>query len=190
MNQKLTLGIVLILGVVFTMLISSCSSAPKKPSYAENYLSALDSRAGKVVSEQAVKGFSQVFADLKQENLQNSVREAYANEFYFNDTFRSIDNIEDLVTYMSQTADNVIETKVYIKDIAQSDEDYYVRWVMDIHFETYKKKIASRSIGMSHLRFNAEGKIILHQDYWDNTDAFFRHLPVVGYMIKKVQKRL
>ncbi len=189
-----TITLKLIIGIItmsiLTALISACSSAPKKPSYASSYLEALENRQGETVSKQAVEGFSQLFSDLKQEDLQAAVRNAYSDDFYFNDTFRSIDNIDDLVDYFLETSDNINATKVYIEDIVQSDRDFYVRWVMDIDFETYNKKIVTRSIGMSHLRFNTEGKIILHQDFWDNTDAFFRHLPIVGPMITRVQKRL
>lgn len=175
---------------ILASLVSACSSTQKKPSYVSGYLEALEDRSGEVVSKQAVSGFTKLFSDLKQDDLENAVRNAYSREFYFNDTFRSINQIDDLVEYFLQTSENINGTKVYIEDIVQSNSDFYVRWIMDIDFETLNKKINTRSIGMSHLRFNNEGKIILHQDYWDNTDAFFRHLPLVGYMVTRVHNRL
>ena len=47
-----------------------------------------------------------------------------------------------------------------------------------------------RSIGMSHIRFNSAGLVILHQDYWDSGGNLFEHIPVVGWLIRRIKARL
>jgi hypothetical protein len=46
------------------------------------------------------------------------------------------------------------------------------------------------TIGMTHLRFDSEGKVVLHQDFWDSTRGIFEHVPVMGAGIRLVKKRL
>lgn len=47
-----------------------------------------------------------------------------------------------------------------------------------------------RSVGMSHIRFDADGKVILHQDFWDSTGGLFEHVPGLGWMLRSVKSRL
>ena len=43
---------------------------------------------------------------------------------------------------------------------------------------------------MSHIRFDREGKVVLHQDYWGSATGSYQHLPVVGRLINWVKSRL
>ena len=61
---------------------------------------------------------------------------------------------------------------------------------MVMEFKVKRKDIYSKSIGMTQLRFNQEGKIIFHQDFWDSTEGFYQHLPYVGYWIRKIRSKL
>jgi hypothetical protein len=47
-----------------------------------------------------------------------------------------------------------------------------------------------QSIGMSHIRFNSAGQVVLHQDYWDSGSNLFEHIPVVGWLIRRIKARL
>ena len=59
-----------------------------------------------------------------------------------------------------------------------------------IRFKRFKKGRDTWTVGMSHLRFNAQGLVVYHQDYWNATDGIFRHIPILGNMINAVIKRL
>ena len=41
-----------------------------------------------------------------------------------------------------------------------------------------------------HLRFNDAGQVVLHQDFWDSSQGFFEHVPILGAMIRWVRNRL
>jgi steroid delta-isomerase len=42
-------------------------------------------------------------------------------------------------------------------------------------------------IGMSHVRFAYDGKIVFHTDYWD-TSVVFERAPVIGAVIRWVKE--
>ena len=69
-------------------------------------------------------------------------------------------------------------------------EDVYLRWTMNVNLKRDKPDRVDRAIGMSHLRFNDEGKVIFQQDYWDPTDVLYRRIPVANWLIGKVKERL
>jgi len=136
------------------------------------------------------RNFEVLFADFKQPDLRPLVESVYAKDLYFNDTLHTFSSREPMLTYMQSTADRVNYTRVKINDIVQSGDDYYVRWSMDNGFSVLGKDIDTHSIGMTHIRFDEFGQINFHQDFWDNTEGLFRHLPVVGYFISKIKNRL
>ena len=43
---------------------------------------------------------------------------------------------------------------------------------------------------MSHIRFGADGKVVLHQDFWDSSGGLFEHVPGLGWMLRKAKARL
>ena len=136
------------------------------------------------------KAFLTLFGDFKAGTTEEVIRQLYAETFYFNDTFKTFGHIDELLEYMPETADATEVTTVEVIDVAKSDTDYYLRWVMHMKFSAAGKKIDSKSIGMTQLRFNEEGKIILHQDYWDGAEGFYSRLPIVGFFVNYVQSRL
>ena len=63
-----------------------------------------------------------------------------------------------------------------------------MRWTMNlISNAAPSEKI--EAIGLSHLRFNDQGKIVFQQDYWD-TSAMLDRLPVVGFWTRYVKRRI
>ncbi|MCG8435556.1 MAG: nuclear transport factor 2 family protein [Gammaproteobacteria bacterium] len=174
-----------------TLLSACASNQPVEQGYVELYLAALERSPGAVIeNETASARFATLFADFKQENLEKIIASVYADQLYFNDTFRTFSNRSELSEYLVETAETVDSTTVEIEDVARSGSDYYLRWIMNLEVTVSGDKIATRSIGVTHLKFNDEGKIILHQDYWDGVDGFYQHLPIVGYLIRKVKARI
>ena len=134
--------------------------------------------------------FLSLFGDFKKGTTEQVIQQLYADTFYFNDTFKTFNDIDALSAYLKETADLVELTTVEILDVSQSDTDYYLRWVMHMKFKAKGREVNSRSIGMTQIRFNDEGKVILHQDYWDGAEGFYQHLPIIGYIIRKIRTGL
>ncbi|AFI84308.1 hypothetical protein Q7A_1481 [Methylophaga nitratireducenticrescens] len=77
-----------------------------------------------------------------------------------------------------------------VQDVARGEHDFYVRWIMRLQFTVMGKQVNSESIGISQLRFNKQGQIIFHQDFWDGVDGFYQHLPIIGYSLRKIREKL
>jgi len=44
--------------------------------------------------------------------------------------------------------------------------------------------------GASHLRFDAAGRIAYHRDYWDAASELYAKLPLIGPVMRYLQRRL
>ena len=138
----------------------------------------------------ALTQFKALFADLSAANARARVREVYAADAFFNDTLKTLHGVDAIEAYVVRSAQAAESVTTTFEDVAESNGDYYVRWVMDIRFKKFRRGETTRTIGITHLRFNAQGKVVLHQDYWDSAAGLYEHVPVVGGMIRFIQRRL
>jgi steroid delta-isomerase len=44
--------------------------------------------------------------------------------------------------------------------------------------------------GASHLRFDADGKVVWHRDYWDAAEELYAKLPGIGWLMRALRRRL
>lgn len=171
-------------------VLHACGGSANKSAYYAAYQQSLNDTEAAKVSNETVMAFGDIFSNLQNDKLTNIVYEVYADSFYFNDTFRTIRDKKTLAIYLEETGKIVESLEVTINDIARSNNDVYVRWSMNMQFSVLGKAINSDSVGMTHLRFNDAGEIILHQDFWDGADAFYQHLPVIGMWLRQIRGQL
>lgn len=145
-------------------------------------------------SEQAIddglEAFIEGYGDLAHADLRARITELYADDLYFNDTIHTYTNRDDLVDYLGKTGDALDESVVDVKQVMRDGSDVFVRWSMDFKLRALGREIHSRSIGITHLRFNESGKVLLHQDFWDSGHALYAQLPVVGFFIRRAHSQM
>ncbi|MDA0578057.1 MAG: hypothetical protein O3B24_08160 [Verrucomicrobia bacterium] len=61
---------------------------------------------------------------------------------------------------------------------------------MEVNLRRDPPERVSRVMGMSHMRFNAEGRIVIQQDSWAPSDVLYCRIPVAGWLINKVKAGL
>jgi hypothetical protein len=139
----------------------------------------------------ALARFTRFFADFSPNKISVLLDQTYAKDVWFNDTLKTIVGRDALRVYLGHSAEAVQSCVVEVKETLKNAEgDYFVRWVMTIRFKKFKKGQDTQTIGISHLRFDADGLVCFHQDYWDSTAGIFEHIPVLGWAIRKIKARL
>lgn len=175
-----------------TLLITTgCTGVKLHKDYTDDYLKALVEIPGETARDRAaIANFILAMSDLKHPDARIRLENAYAETLYFNDTVHTFRTRDDVIAYMLKTADGVESIIVDIDDVAVKDNDYYLRWVMTMRFTVSGKTVDSKSIGMTHVRTDESGRVVIHQDYWDGVEGLYQHIPIVGYFIGKVQTRM
>jgi steroid Delta-isomerase len=44
--------------------------------------------------------------------------------------------------------------------------------------------------GVTHFRFDEQGKVSLHRDYWDTGEELYMRWPVLGWVLRALKRRL
>jgi len=183
--------------VALAITLSGCNTpgnqqaAERAEASVNAYFSALERFPGNDTGiESGLASFEQAYQDLAAPDIGQAIEAVYAPNIFFNDTVHTITNRDALVAYMRQTGENLTSSEITIHQVIRDNTDVFVRWTMHFVIGEGDEAIDSRSIGMTHLRFNAQGQVILHQDYWDSASALYAHLPIVGMVVRAAQDRL
>jgi hypothetical protein len=131
-----------------------------------------------------------LFSDYSYDNLSKNITEVYAEDVYFRDAFKHFTRAEDIRTYMLEGLQPLDQAEFVFNRVARSGGDFYFDWTMRLDFKKTPKDTWEESIGISHMRFNSEGKVIFHQDYWDPTDIVYRRIPIARQLIAFVKNKL
>jgi hypothetical protein len=173
------------------IILSSCASRPSTDPVA-TYLEAEKTARGAVLSAQQEKDaearFVAFFKDVTPETIQAQTAGLYAENAWFNDTLKTLHGREAVKVYFLKISSHAAFMRCNVLDFARSGSNYYVRWTMDVQFKNSKETI--RTIGMTQLRFDSEGRIIFHQDFWDSGAGFFEHVPVLGAAVRWIKSLL
>ncbi len=138
----------------------------------------------------ALARFQEFLSAMSADGIRADIREVYAQNVFFNDTLKTVAGVDALEEYLLETVQRTSFVRVRFDDVVRSGRDYYLRWFMEYQSDRINGGAVVSSIGMSQIRFDESGKVVLHQDYWDSTGGLFEHAPVVGWVLRKVKSGL
>ena len=110
----------------------------------------------------------------------------YAMDAVFKDPFnevRGVANIANIFAHMFRTLE---QPRFQVSECFRSDRGAMLLW--DFHFCRGGKAQTIR--GTTHLRFDQTGKINWHRDYWDAAEELYLKLPLLGTLMRALQRRL
>jgi hypothetical protein len=145
---------------------------------------------GSEEERRAIERFQNLLGDFKAPDFGERIPEVYAEDVFFNDTIKTVHGAEDLQEYLTATAEAIDKGTVEFLDLVADNGNYYFRWAMTIRFRRFARGEDTRSVGMTHVRFDSAGKVALHQDFWDSAGGLFEHVPALGWMLRRAKKSL
>ena len=147
--------------------------------------------AGSAEEREALPRFAAFFSSFAPDRIERLLATTYAPDVWFNDTLKTLRGSEALAHYLKESAAAVEACRVEIEDTVRNNHgEFYVRWKMMIRFNRFKRGIDTWTVGMSHLRFGADGRVVYHQDYWNAADGLYEHIPLLGGLIRAIKRRL
>ncbi len=186
-----TIPYLLLAIVAIVVLIPACApnfnSAGRVKEYKTVLTKTKDASPGNKESLDAFTTFLQKIDD--KAYVEANTAKVYAADAYLNDTLVTHDGPEEIKAYFLATADTMTQYQVTVDDTVSSGNDHYVRWTMVFTAPKLNGGKPVESVGMSHVRFNSAGQVIMHQDFWDSGTNIYGQLPVLGGVIESIRKR-
>lgn len=134
--------------------------------------------------------FARDFASLDASNLDR-LGLLYADDIHFNDPLHDVHGLTELRRYFEQLYANVSQLDFDFSGFDQvQDGQGYLRWTMRYRHPRLQGGAPITLQGCSLLLWNAEGKVVRHQDFFDAGALLYEHIPLLGCLIRWLRRRL
>ena len=127
------------------------------------------------------------FENLSPETLDELPR-FYARDAEFKDPFNEVRGIESIKHIFRHMFTQVAEPRFVVGSRFSGDDGVMLLW--DFHFRT-RVPLPPRAMtarGATHLRFDGAGRVVLHRDYWDAAEELYAKLPLIGLLVRGLQR--
>lgn len=117
------------------------------------------------------------------------ISQLYAGDAHFKDPFnevRGVAAIEGIFAHMFQS---LHEPRFVVTQRVLQGDECFLTWDFLFRFKRFDTQSTQCIRGASHLRFNAQGQIVLHRDYWDAAEELYEKLPVLGRLMRWLKRR-
>jgi ketosteroid isomerase-like protein len=126
------------------------------------------------------------FEHLSPETLDR-IPQFYAADAEFKDPFNEVRGTDAIAHIFRHMFTQVDEPRFVVGSRFSGEDGVMLLW--DFHFRTRGRRPQAICVrGTSHLRFDAAGKVVLHRDYWDAAEELYAKLPVLGALMRYLQR--
>lgn len=112
--------------------------------------------------------------------------EFYVEDAYFKDPFQELHSRARLLAVYEHMFETLEQPRFEITGTVCEGRQAFLIWNM--HFRSGRRSLCLH--GSTHLVFADDGRISRHRDYWDAAEELYEKLPVLGWFMKQLKKKL
>lgn len=116
--------------------------------------------------------------------------EFYADDAYFKDPFNEVRGIEAIRRIFTHMFSQVAEPRFVVTEQVVDAGGAMLVWEFCFRVRLWGGGGAQVMRGVSHLKFDASGKVIYHRDYWDTAEELYMKLPALGTLMRGLRRVL
>lgn len=110
----------------------------------------------------------------------------YAPLARFKDPFNEVQGIAAIAQIFSHMFETVAAPRFVVTTTIVEGDQAMLAW--DFFLKLRGREIVIR--GVTHLRFDDSGLVVLHRDYWDAAEEIYERIPVLGALMRLLRRRL
>ncbi|MEQ8344507.1 MAG: nuclear transport factor 2 family protein [Sneathiellaceae bacterium] len=112
-----------------------------------------------------------------------------APDVHFRDPFNDVRGAGAMLRIMAHMFETCDEAEFTVTGAMARDGRAYLTWIFRFRPKRFRGP-PWHVDGVTELRFDAAGQVTQHLDFWDSGSQFYAHLPVLGWLIRMVRRRL
>lgn len=112
----------------------------------------------------------------------------YAADARFKDPFNDVQGVAAIERIFRHMFDTLDEPRFVVTQALAQGDQCFLTW--DFRFRFRRGDRALQTVrGATHLRFDAQGRVSLHRDYWDAAEELYEKLPLIGALMRWLRRR-
>ena len=126
---------------------------------------------------------------LPPEGLEG-LRAHLAPDVRFVDPFNDVTGIGAVIRVFAKMFADVTDIAFETRDLACAEQEGVCYFAWTLHCRSRNRRNRLTFEGVTELRFDAEGRVLAHLDHWDAGSQLYAKLPLLGFLVEKVRRRL
>ena len=118
------------------------------------------------------------------------LRNFYAPDAYFKDPFNEVRDVASIEHIFAEMYVSLHEPRFVVHSKVEQGDQAFLTWDFNFRIKKYKPHVAQTIRGSSHLKFDEQGRVCYHRDYWDASEEIYEKLPIVGALMRFLKKRV
>ena len=116
--------------------------------------------------------------------------EFYSADAYFKDPFNEVRGVAAIQHIFSHMFRQVGAPRFVVSERVVDEHAVLLVWTFHYLVRKWGKDQAQVIRGVSHLKFDADGRVNFHRDYWDAAEELYMKLPVLGMLMRRLRLAL
>jgi len=133
-----------------------------------------------------VRAFYEALAPADLDRLES----IYAPDAYFRDPFNEVRGLPEIRRIFAQMFEHLDDCRFAFLDLVVDEGGALLTWDMTFRIRKLKPQELRTIHGATHLRFAPDGRVAYHRDYWDAAEELYAKLPLIGPVMRWLQRRL
>jgi len=134
-----------------------------------------------------VDSLVEFFEAIRPESVADFAR-YYSDDGFFKDPFNEVRGVPAIQRIFTHMFSQVAEPRFEITERVVDGNAAMLVWELHYRVVIFGREQNQVIRGASHLKFDAEGKVYWHRDYWDAAEELYARLPVVGLLMRGLKK--
>ena len=118
------------------------------------------------------------------------IGDLYAADARFKDPFNDVQGVPAIERIFSHMFTQVESPRFVVNERIVQHDCAMLAWTFAFGVRVGKTVRPQVVRGVTHFKFDAQGKVSLHRDYWDTGEELYMKLPVLGWLLSALQRRL
>jgi hypothetical protein len=114
----------------------------------------------------------------------------YAQDAYFKDPFNEVTRLEHIQEVFARMFRQVADPRFIVSERIGDERGLFLIWEMKFRMRSWRSRQVQVIRGVSHLRFNDDGKVVYHRDYWDTGEELYAKLPLIGPVVRFLRRSM
>ncbi len=113
----------------------------------------------------------------------------YSPSVRFSDPFNDVQGLAQVQAIFRHMFETLEQPHFVVTGKVVDGDQCFLLWDFHFRFRAFRRDVAQTIAGTSHLRFDAQGLITLHHDYWDAAHGLYQQMPVLGSLMRWLRRR-
>lgn len=146
----------------------------------------IDLKSGELQLER----FTALYKQLNRDTISHQlISSCYADSVLFTDPLHRIEGVQALTNYFVAMYSNVEQIDFDFTDSWHANNKSILRWSMSFRHPRIGAGKLITVEGCSELQWHND-LIVRHQDFFDAGAMLYEHLPLLGWVIRKLKERI